>query len=381
MVGDAIDSNSAMAPRELLQESAARAILNLQGKRLLLINGCAIACVAIIWTVEARSGQSNGFDHWAYPLMLSALSLSAGLLLRPADDASWRLRLAKLLSIGSATGYVLTQVQIAIQNYPLTLSTYSQYSICLWLPLLYVLNFLFLNARTAVITSSGIYASLVASALVKWVRDGFDIHFSDQMGLLLTVLMSHPVYIIALAGITSLHQALMQAQAHSAASARAASVDYLTNVANRRALGDRLKQWLDTAQPCTALLLDLDRFKAINDTYGHDCGDQVLVATAQQLTSILPADALVGRWGGEEFLVLLATDQMPTALHWAEVCRKHLAQYVHPQVGTVTTSMGVAIAQPEDTPASLIKRADAGLYIAKRHRNQVYCWQEAPQAA
>jgi diguanylate cyclase (GGDEF)-like protein len=362
-----------LSPVEGTNPSSEQSILRLQGQRLQLINICAVVCVGVIWTVEAQADRLNSFDQFAYPPMVTALIASFGLLLGKAITQPWQLGLAKALTIGSATGYVLGQAQVAIQSYPIALSTYSQYSICLWLPLLYVLNFLFLKSRHALIAAAAIYGSLLVSAAIRWGRDGLSLNFSDQMGLFLTVLLSHPVYIIALVGITNLHQALMQAQQQSAAVIQAANTDYLTQVANRRAISDRLQRYLQASRPCSAILLDLDHFKSINDTYGHEQGDQVLITTARLLTTALPKDTWVGRWGGEEFLMVLETDQMETAVQWAETCRQCLEQQQYPVVNTVTASFGVAIAVPGDTSTTLVKRADEALYIAKRQRNTVRC--------
>ncbi|NJN22403.1 MAG: GGDEF domain-containing protein [Leptolyngbya sp. RL_3_1] len=348
-----------------------------------LINVCALICVAVIWSVEAQAGPLNPFDQWTYPPAVAALMMSIGLLM--GNTSPRRLGLAKVLTIGMATSYVLGQAQVSIQ-YPQVFSTYSQYSICLWLPLLYVLNFLFLKSRHALMAAAAIYGSLLVSALVRWGREGSSWELSNQMGLLLTILLSHPVYIIALVGITNLHQALMQAQQQSADVTRAANTDHLTQLANRRAISDRLQQHLQTSCPCGVILLDLDHFKAINDTYGHDQGDQVLIMTAQLLTTALSEEAWVGRWGGEEFIVVVETDQLATAMQWAETCRHRLAQHPFPTVTQVTASFGVAmalqdrsstIAVPGDTLETLVKRADQALYLAKRQRNTVRC---APNA-
>jgi diguanylate cyclase (GGDEF)-like protein len=362
-----------------VQTSSQPCILRLQGQRLQLINVCALICVAVIWSVEAQAGPINSFDKWAYPPAVAALIMSIGLLGKTSPHP-WRLGLAKALTIGTATSYILGQAQVSIQ-YPQSFSTYSQYSICLWLPLLYVFNFLFLKSRHALIAAAAIYGSLLVSALIRWGREGSSWELSNQMGLLLTILLSHPVYIIALVGITNLHQALMQAQQQSAAVTHAANTDHLTQVANRRAMSDRLQHHLQTACPCGVILLDLDHFKAINDTYGHAQGDQVLITTAQLLTTALPEEAWVGRWGGEEFIVVVETDQLATVMQWAEICRHHLAQYPEqypdPAAIQVTASFGVAISVPGDTLETLVKRADEALYAAKRQRNTVCC---APSA-
>jgi hypothetical protein len=102
-----------LSPVEGTNPSSEQSILRLQGQRLQLINICAVVCVGVIWTVEAQADRLNSFDQFAYPPMVTALIASFGLLLGKAITQPWQLGLAKALTIGSATGYVLGQAQVA----------------------------------------------------------------------------------------------------------------------------------------------------------------------------------------------------------------------------------------------------------------------------
>jgi two-component system, cell cycle response regulator len=158
-----------------------------------------------------------------------------------------------------------------------------------------------------------------------------------------------------------------------------ATTDPLTNLANHRALAAALSQELVRAQryahTCALLFLDLDHFKALNDGYGHAAGDTVLHTFAALIQSSLRASDTVGRWGGEEFIVILPETGAGDALIVAERIRSTVSQYAFEVGGGLhlTCSIGVACypdhAQNQQT---LVHAADQAMYGAKRlGRNQV----------
>jgi diguanylate cyclase (GGDEF)-like protein len=164
-------------------------------------------------------------------------------------------------------------------------------------------------------------------------------------------------------------------QAELEATLRAlATTDGLTGLANRRhflALAERdAIQAQRSGRPIALAIFDVDRFKAVNDTYGHPVGDDVLRAVAATaLASVRAADA-VGRYGGEEFAVLWPDADVAAALAGAERLRAAIAELQVPTAQgavRVTVSVGAAVAAgaPLDLEA-LLRRADAALYRAKR---------------
>lgn len=152
----------------------------------------------------------------------------------------------------------------------------------------------------------------------------------------------------------------------------AALLDALTGVANRRRLETEISARIRVAQPFATILLDLNGFKTINDTYGHLAGDQLLVQFASELKHILRQNDLVGRWGGDEFLVLLNGEMAQ-----AEAFKQRIIQWVwgtYPlkvEAGTpsvkveVTAAIGIGIWRPEMSAADLISEADADMYRQK----------------
>lgn len=146
--------------------------------------------------------------------------------------------------------------------------------------------------------------------------------------------------------------------------------DPLSSVYNRRGFEERATPGLQHAgMPAALVLADLDAFKAINDNYGHDIGDQVIVAFAALLRDTAPPKAVVGRLGGEEFGVFLPGANLAIARLLAETLRAHFASLSVaglPPFVRCTASFGVAERMDGESLSGLRRRADAALYTAKR---------------
>jgi two-component system cell cycle response regulator len=156
---------------------------------------------------------------------------------------------------------------------------------------------------------------------------------------------------------------------------RLAETDALTGVLNRRAFFEQANALLSdpAVAPVSAVMLDIDHFKGINDTFGHDSGDRVIQGVAREAAT--SPGALIGRLGGEEFALLLPgrgeaeAYALADALRWrcGELMFKSLQQHFR-----ITCSLGVSERTPDDTPDTLLRRADIALYQAKTGgRNQV----------
>jgi diguanylate cyclase (GGDEF)-like protein len=149
--------------------------------------------------------------------------------------------------------------------------------------------------------------------------------------------------------------------------------DPLTEIFNRRHFGEVLARELSRARrgdpPPAVLLLDLDRFKAINDAHGHLIGDAVIRATARRLQTVLRGTDTLARWGGEEFVVLAPGIDRDGASALAERARRVVAEdpveLDDLSIG-LTASVGVAVAGGTESPDSLVAAADVALYAAKR---------------
>ena len=157
-----------------------------------------------------------------------------------------------------------------------------------------------------------------------------------------------------------------------------AMFDPLTQIWNRRAMQDKLESEMrrdrKQVQSFSVILIDADRFKQVNDRFGHDVGDIALEWLAAQIQDQLRTHDMVARWGGEEFLILLPKTQLDEAMQVAERLRENVANTPFKAAPTeinITVSAGVASSNLNMNVRDLIKTADRALYIAKTDRNQV----------
>lgn len=158
--------------------------------------------------------------------------------------------------------------------------------------------------------------------------------------------------------------------------ARLSVTDPLTGLFNRlmidQTLNIEIQRAQRTGQPLSVIMLDLDHFKQVNDVFGHQVGDQVLVTLAKLLRLRTRKIDVAGRWGGEEFLVICPHTSLDGALALAESVRTTIDSHLFESVSHVTASLGVSSYLAGDTGKDLVARADAALYAAKESgRNQV----------
>ena len=173
-----------------------------------------------------------------------------------------------------------------------------------------------------------------------------------------------PAHVITLQTDISLHKQLEDELK------RRALTDDLTDLPNRTALSQHLERVLHRRNrtPIAALFIDVDNFKSVNDEFGHAAGDEVLVGIAQHLRNNIRAGDIAARVGGDEFVVVCELEHTDEATVIAERIRLAV-QHSFDDSGhrlRVTASVGIALAQPNDDPVTLVRRADTAAYIAKR---------------
>ncbi|WP_025849805.1 sensor domain-containing diguanylate cyclase [Paenibacillus ehimensis] len=147
----------------------------------------------------------------------------------------------------------------------------------------------------------------------------------------------------------------------------AAMTDSLTGLTNRRTFGSIMRQWTEMRQPFALIVIDIDRFKSINDTYGHQAGDEVLKHLARVLTSSVRSNDICCRYGGEEFVALLPLTTVSDAWSTAERVRTAIETVENPLGIPITVSSGIAHYPTHAESAELLfQRADHALYQAKK---------------
>jgi len=152
--------------------------------------------------------------------------------------------------------------------------------------------------------------------------------------------------------------------------------DQLTQLYNRHKLEDSFVIEIERAKrykhSLSMIILDIDYFKSVNDEYGHDIGDTTLKSVASLLKNSIRLTDIVGRWGGEEFIIIVPETNLEQAMQLAEKIRLEIQSYSFEEIGHKTASFGVSTYMFLDTKEQLIKRADEALYKAKENgRNRV----------
>jgi len=167
---------------------------------------------------------------------------------------------------------------------------------------------------------------------------------------------------------------LLQAQA--AKLEELATTDALTGAYNRRKFNELILAEIERVRryghPLSLFILDIDHFKRINDTRGHETGDEVLVVLAGLIRAGIRATDCLARWGGEEFVILSPSRDMEGAKQFSEKIRSAIASHTFPGVEHLTCSLGLTEYKLKESTEAFLRRADAALYLAKeKGRNRI----------
>jgi diguanylate cyclase (GGDEF)-like protein len=178
----------------------------------------------------------------------------------------------------------------------------------------------------------------------------------------------------AISGVAALGLAAAHSSAEAIRLTHAATIDSLTGLFNRRAFDLRLRQEIERAKRSSGtlavLMIDIDDFKAINDTHGHPVGDGVLKAMSDVLRSVVRVFDFCARYGGDEFAIVMPNSERATSAAAAERIRERISASYEPdarlaELRRVTVSIGVATMCPGETAEEIVQRADDSLYRAK----------------
>ncbi len=375
------------------------------GRRWRLDGGAAVAPEA-----DAVGGRPRTLKQRAYVIvvLLTALLLAWLSVAEGVGTSYWGIAYPALATYGVVLLAVLWRRQLALRAVealvlgpllvvllgflatwrlaPAAIATESAdlFLVMLWTGLAFPLSFLLFGTRRGLQASLGIYGVFLLLVLPPALRGAIP---SPAAGSLSRSTISLAVFFAVLIALlwvlASRLEELASARAEARLFAAQAVTDTLTGLANRRQLDDELDRQIATArrhpQPLSIALIDLDRFKAVNDRLGHEAGDHVLIEVAQRLTGSVRTSDILGRWGGEEFLLIAPHTDHDAALVLTERCRARMADTPFLDTIPVTASFGVATLAPEDDARSLLRRADHALYRAKdQDRNRVVGATESP---
>lgn len=239
-----------------------------------------------------------------------------------------------------------------------------------WMPIIYLLNF-FIYKRTVALFFSllALSLSVILSSLHILSSPLSD---SNTVDTLIQFNMATIGFIICLYFTQHIFEGFLEVEVDK----RNAVTDYLTGLPNRRNLDKILHDQIIEAhknhQALSVILFDVDNFKKVNDLYGHEIGDDVLIELTSLFTTHLPDRAHFGRWGGEEFLIIIENLHKAECIRLADKLREKVSKHSFHEVGTVTCSFGIAELQEMEHQKDLLKRADEALYLAKDYgKNQV----------
>ena len=275
----------------------------------------------------------------------------------------------KIFYVSVATTFTLTFVILSL----LHLTNHDNYSL-IWITVIPPAAFYLLGKKYGLIYTVGFFVYVFVYIIFnfkKWEANGF------QMSAIFNIFIASfaIVYIIMYFEISK-QEAYDSMKEKNKELALLSRMDRLTGIFNRYKLDEMLeKEFLkakSTNVVFTLIIADLDFFKKMNDTYGHIKGDQILKKTAKILQRNIRDKDILGRWGGEEFLIICPDTKREEAYIIAERIRKNIETYSFDGIKNLTISIGLSEFQASDGINSVLRRADKALYKAKDSgRNRV----------
>jgi diguanylate cyclase (GGDEF)-like protein len=245
-----------------------------------------------------------------------------------------------------------------------------------WIGMMVVLAFTFFE-RAEAIKLSALYTLVLMSIVSAFlIKNHGAIESTLQNGLLQEYFIGNACYIAVMMSIGRIKEIYLESKLSEYKMQQLAFTDELTKLPNRRAMIEftnrELSRFRRYGTLMGVILMDLDHFKKFNDQFGHDKGDLVLKESAKAISGLVRETDWFGRWGGEEFLVVVGAASPEGVGIFANRLRAALEEIKIPGLPQVTGSFGVAIARSEDDIDTLVKRADEALYAAKAAgRNRV----------
>lgn len=331
----------------------------------------AVASLLGVWSVELATNTIAWWDRWVYPLITVILSTGALVAIyAPRHIASVR-----LVTVITINLFMVTEIQMIV-HHTSPMDMYQIAGTLQWLPLAFGLSYLFLNNRAAIGITLCVLVYEIATFSYKILASDVRFELGENLqALLWTSLIAQVMYACLFVAIVYIKLNARTAQTQAQAMSKKALTDPLTKVVNRRGLDYALERaTLDRHANGRAALfiLDVDHFKRVNDTYGHPAGDRVLTEIASLLSTQIRNRDTLGRWGGEEFMVIAPGLPPNAALELGERLRTTIEQATFPKAGSLTISIGVSELEVGTPTQTAVDAADHALYRAKNlGRNRV----------
>jgi diguanylate cyclase (GGDEF)-like protein len=322
--------------------------------------------VAIVWAVEEKLNVIFDYDRYGYFVTLIVVPVCYCL-----SVLTKKTHIARIVIFVYLVLYILFLVIVTFLQAATSGEIYTIASTLQWVPMIYIVSFLFLSNKQAIYSAIGIYF-LMLLLLFLAHADVFSLKNTVLQAMLLNAALSQGVCIFCLFGVVKLKKTKEASEQRAEKMEKAANIDGLLGIGNRRMLQQELNNMATNYMPFSLLLIDVDHFKAINDTHGHLVGDDILRELTTTMESSLRPDDTIGRWGGEEFLVLASGADLGIASSLAERIRSAVEKQNFSTVGRVTISIGVAQFEKNSSVSHTFSIADKALYQAKnKGRNTV----------
>ncbi|WP_053057826.1 GGDEF domain-containing protein [Rubrobacter aplysinae] len=330
----------------------------------ILTVGFTGSCLA--WLANELAGSISPFTRAAFVsvLLVSAVSiwtlLSGRLPVRIVEEAVY-------ISIGAVLLAVLAYA-LYLEPQP-GLTDVSLFSLYLWFPFIYIFVFLAHERFGALVRAGILYALSVLLSLPVFFLPAGERTPLEGVNTLGLTYVSGVSIITVLYFLTSMKDDLRRTELDAERLKRLADTDPLTGILNRRGLEPILSREVEraarTGGALSLIVFDLDDFKILNDTYGHDSGDEALINVARKVQPHLRENDSFARWGGEEFAVLVPDTGLEPAYLLADRLRITIEEHESATGWWISASFGVSSYRHNDSGTTLSKRADLALYRAK----------------
>lgn len=350
--------------------------VELERRRISYLAACGLGLLATStgWLFLVLAGHGTPVDAVLLPMVALGLAGAVGVLLRRGatlDGAQVFLMALTSLSLVAKVADVFFYEHAAGHH---DLGPFGD--LFPWLPLVPVLGavvFRFDRWLGMTVAFYGVLAALAAVHVVPGLASGAT---TVEAYLLVRALLANAALTLLLAVGVRFHAQYLRATAHGESMRALAFTDALTELPNRRSIEDSLRREISRSsryhRDLALVMFDIDHFKRVNDVHGHAGGDRALKVISACVRANLRASDSLGRWGGEEFLVVAPETGAGGAASLAEKLRAAVEALAPEGLGVITASWGVAILDATDTLESVVQRADEALYEAKSAgRNRV----------